>query len=66
MDTPEISKEMEWFLEQLEAAEEMVHTYKCFYCQMATAQEIIVIISEEGGGTRVKMVGICDTCGKED
>jgi len=64
--------ELDWLMEQMDAAEEMIHTYRCFHCQIATAQEMIMILQPldggdlESGGCRVTVVGICDTCKGEE
>ena len=58
--------EIEWLLEQLDAAKEIVHTYKCAVCRMASAVSLVLIIdSDDPGGTRVVMVGICGVCSGE-
>ena len=59
-------RELEWLLEQIDAAKDIVSTYTCFYCHMATAQEIVMIISDESSGARVQIVGMCGTCGGVD
>ena len=60
MDT--VDSDMEWLREQMDAAAEMIHHYKCVHCRMATAQQLLVIITDVEGGSRVTMVGVCDTC----
>jgi len=58
-------RHMEWLLEQLAAAKEIIHTYTCFYCHMATATETLVVIVDEEEGARVTVLPICDTCLEE-
>ena len=66
-----MSREIEWLMEQMAAVEHVIHQYRCFSCQIATAQEAIIIIQPlegndlESGGCRVTVVGICDTCKNE-
>lgn len=62
MDNP--GPEVQWLLEQLDAAREIVHTYKCWYCQIASAVSLLLVIDmDDPNGTRVVMVGVCGTCG---
>ena len=58
---------MEWLMEQIAAAKDIIHLYKCFHCQMATAvTPVIVIQNVPPQGSRVRIVGVCDTRRKED
>ena len=57
-----MSRELEWLMEQMDAVEHVIHQYRCFSCQIATAQTPVMIIREEEDGCRVTVVGICDTC----
>ncbi len=61
-----MDRKIEWLLEQLDAANNVIHTYKCVSCQMASAQNVILIIQDDPPNARVTIVGICDTCGKEE
>ena len=62
-----MDRAIEQFLENLEAGIEMIHTYTCFYCQIASAQETVVIVEDVEGGVNVKVLGVCNTCsGKGD
>jgi hypothetical protein len=61
-----MDEQVRWLLEQWDAAVEMIHTYRCFYCQMATAERPLMIIQDDPPNARVTIVGICDTCGGED
>jgi hypothetical protein len=56
---------MDGLMEQIDAARDVVHLHRCVLCQIATAQEIVVLVSDEPGGARVMIVGVCNTC-KED
>ena len=56
------NRHFEWLMEQLAAFREIIHTYKCAYCNMATATEVLVIVRDEPEGARVTMLPICDTC----
>ena len=53
---------MEWLLEQLEAAKDVVHSYTCVSCEIATAQDIVMVVEDTPQGAHVVVVGICDTC----
>jgi hypothetical protein len=56
--------EQEAIMEQLDAVQDIIHLHKCFYCQIATAQEAVVIIQDiPPEGCRIVVVGVCDTCG---
>jgi len=64
-----------WLCEQLDAAKDIIHTYKCVYCQIASATKTVLVIdtSEENKivdgvqqGPRVTLVGMCDTCLEEE
>ncbi len=57
--------EIDWLMEQMAAVEHVIHQYRCFSCQIATAQTPVMIIREEEDGCRVTVVGICDTCKNE-
>ena len=59
-------RHMEWLLEQIAAAKEMIHTYTCFHCHMATATHPLIIIVDEPEGARVTVLPICDTCIEEE
>lgn len=57
---------LEWFIEQLDAAEETINSYKCWYCQIASSVSLVLVIDmDDPDGTRVLMVGVCGTCGGE-
>ncbi len=56
--------EMEWLNEQLVALKDVIHTYRCFVCNMASSEQAVIIIDEnEEGNAVVSVVGICGTCG---
>ena len=53
---------MERLGEQLDAVEDVIHLHRCFSCQIATAQTPVILMQDIPQGTRVVVVGICDTC----
>ena len=62
---------MAWLMEQMAAAKDIIHTYTCAYCQIASAAKMLLVIDIDGEdeivdgerqGPRVTLVGICDTC----
>lgn len=57
---------MERLNEQLDAVEDVIHLHRCISCQIATAQTPIIIVQDTPEGTRVVVVGICDTCKEMD
>ena len=54
--------DIDYLLEQLDAAGDVIQQYRCVSCQIATAQHVMLILKEEEGGVHVTIVGICDTC----
>ena len=61
-----MNRDMEWLMEQIDAAKDIVHLHRCVSCQMATAQTPVVIMEDVDGGLHVVIVGICDTCAETD
>ena len=57
--------EIDDLLEQYAAAEAAPHLYKCVYCQIASAVEIILVVQDlPEGGCRATLVGLCGICGE--
>ena len=61
-----MDENVRWLLEQWDAAGDVINSYTCFYCQIATAQRPLMIIQDDPPDARVTIVGICNTCGKEE
>jgi len=53
-------------MEQLDAVKDIIHHYTCVSCQIATAQTPVIIVSDIPGGTRITVVGVCNTCKEMD
>lgn len=59
--------EVDAVMEQLDAAHDIIHHYKCFYCQIATAQHPVILVAPDPiDGSRIIVIGVCDTCGTKE
>lgn len=59
----ELDAQAQWLIEQISAAKEVIHSYKCYSCQIASAQTLVLLVDNDAeDGCSVTMVGICGTC----
>lgn len=54
--------EEQWLVEQVEAAQDIVHTHRCAFCEIASAMELVVLMEDNPDGVRIVMIGVCNTC----
>ncbi len=62
----ENDRHMEWLLEQVDAAKDIIHLHRCVSCQIATAQTPMILVTDLEDGCRITIVGICNTCNTEE